>query len=369
MTAPHGGNSSHPTTVQAAKVMAGFTQQPNTEQSMANSVYLTVCDTLSQIVSRRAAENIVQEALLSAGTDAEQVSLHQMQDVLRGKIFSRLQQIIPIAQARLEIKSALGKLEAMIEPINKPLAPEVLEGLEALQKEFAPFQNMDHSRVHDLAQGMRSLNQAADPVKKLNALWAELDVLQQELGFIGIEERRLTATELAPDMIGSDIEFDGFDGVDLDFADQEAAATQQAEARETRISGAAIPHQPPNQAQAAVATLAQPTLKLHTPHEADALLSRFALEEGVIGVVLSDTHGQVIQAKLPNGQADHLAGVAAATSALLNKRKPFGVFYTSLGEASVFIAPLDECLLVVLSDAHVNVGRVLSEVKAIKEEV
>jgi predicted regulator of Ras-like GTPase activity (Roadblock/LC7/MglB family) len=228
---------------------------------------------------------------------------------------------------------------------------------------------MDHSRVHGLAQGMRSLDQAADPVKKLNALWAELDVLQQELGFIGIEERRLTATELAPDVIGSGIEFDGFDGVDLEFADQEAAATQHAEVKETSVSGAAIPHQPPNQAQAAVATPARSPLKLHTPHEADALLSRFALEEGVIGVVLSDTHGRVIQAKLQGGEADHLAGVAAATSALLGKRKSFGVFYASLSEASVFIAPLDECLLVVLSDAHVNVGRVLSEVKAIKEEV
>ncbi len=336
---------------------------------MANSVYLTVCDTLSQIVSRRAAENIVQEALLSSGTDADQVSLHQMQDVLRGKIFSRLQQIIPIAQARLEIKSVLGKLEAMIEPINKPLAPEVLEGLEALQKEFAPFQNLDHSRVHGLAQGMHSLQQAADPVKKLNALWAELDVLQQELGFDGIEERRLAATELAPDMIGSGIEFDGFDGVDLDFADDEATVTQQTEAKETRTSGTALALSTPNQAQTAVATLTRPPLKLRTPHEADALLSRFALEEGVIGVVLSDTHGHVIQAKLPNGEADHLAGVAAATSALLSKRKPFGMFYTSLGEANVFIAPLDDCLLVVLSDAHVNVGRVLSEVKAIKEEV
>lgn len=348
---------------------------------MANTVYLTVCDTLSQIVSRRAAENIVQEALLSAGTDPQEVSIHQMQDVLRGKIFSRLQQIIPIAQARLEIKSALGKLEAMIEPVKKPLAPEVLEGLEALQKEFAPFQNMNHPRAQGLAEGLRSLEQAADPVKKLNALWAELDVLQQELGFIGTEERRLAATDLTPGVIGSGIEFDGFDGVDLDFADQEAPATQQADVKETSLSGAAIRnpsqhepqnqprHEPQHQPQTAVATLARPKPKLHTPHEADAVLSRFALEEGVIGVVLSDQHGQVIQAKLPGGEADHLAGVAAATSALLGKRKPFGVFYASLGEASVFIAPLDECLLVVLSNAHVNVGRVLSEVKAIKEEV
>jgi predicted regulator of Ras-like GTPase activity (Roadblock/LC7/MglB family) len=37
--------------------------------------------------------------------------------------------------------------------------------------------------------------------------------------------------------------------------------------------------------------------------------------------------------------------------------------------ANVFIAPLGDSLLTVLADKQVNVGRVLSEVKTVKEEI
>ena len=88
---------------------------------MANSVYLAVCDALSHIVSRRAAENIVRDALRTIKSDPDAVTAREMQEMLKGQVFARLQQIIPVAQARGEIKTLLQKLEAL-NISDKPMA-------------------------------------------------------------------------------------------------------------------------------------------------------------------------------------------------------------------------------------------------------
>ena len=101
----------------------------------------------------------------------------------------------------------------------------------------------------------------------------------------------------------------------------------------------------------------------------ELLIARFALEEGVIGVTISDRIGQVSLSRMREGSADDLAGMTAATAMLLESQRSFDVFYTDLGVANVFIAPLGDSLLTVLADKQVNVGRVLSEVKTVKEEI
>jgi hypothetical protein len=103
-----------------------------------------------------------------------------------------------------------------------------------------------------------------------------------------------------------------------------------------------------------------------TPADQEALLSRFALEEGVVGVLLSDRLGKVYSSRM-EGNASHLASVTAATVFLLLKDRPLHVFYCQMGQANVFIAPFKTLTLTVLADAHVNVGRVLAEVNAVKE--
>ena len=114
---------------------------------MANSVYLAVCDALSHIVSRRAAENIVRDALRTIKSDPDAVTAREMQEMLKGQVFARLQQIITVAQARGEIKTLLQKLETLNISDKPSLSPEVMEGLEALRAEFAPYVKLEHRRV------------------------------------------------------------------------------------------------------------------------------------------------------------------------------------------------------------------------------
>jgi hypothetical protein len=358
---------------------------------MANNVYLTVCDALSLIVSRRAAENIVRDALALAQMDIDQVTVHEMQDLLRGRIFARLQTIMPVAQARGEIRTLLSKLESTVRKVL-PLTPEVLEGLEALRNEFAPYQNLDHARARGVQLGIETLAESPDPVKALNALWAELDLLQQEQGLIapmrGFSESDFEAVDL--EFLDTEFAFDDSfasevdrlvpaalvattpDSAQTEFLQAESALSESVPSEPSPIEAVRVEAAQAEAAQAAptVAVLARPRARqLGTPEAQDRVLSRFALEEGVLGVALTDRMGGVVQARLPNGEASQLAGVSAATAMLLSKHKPFEVFYANLVDASVFIAPLEDLLLTILGDAHVNVGRVLSEVKAIKEEL
>ncbi len=342
---------------------------------MANNVYLTVCDALSLIVSRRAAENIVRDALALAQTDPDQITVREMQDLLRGRIFARLQTIMPVAQARGEVKVLLAKLESTVRKVL-PLTPEVLEGLDALRNEFAPYRDLDHARAHSVQLGIETLAESSDPVKALNALWAELDLLRQEQGLIspahGFSERDFEAVDL--DFL--DTEF-AFDDPFASEVDRPVPAALLASIPESAQSGSSLPESlqaesvaEPAQAAPTVAVMARPRARqLGTPEAQDRVLSRFALEEGVLGVALTDRMGEVVQARLPNGESSQLAGMSAATAMLLSKHKPFEVFYANLADASVFIAPLEDLLLTILGDAQVNVGRVLSEVKAIKEEL
>ena len=527
---------------------------------MANSVYLTVCDALSHIVSRRAAENIVRDALRVGRTNPDQVTPREMQDLLKGQVFARLQQIIPVAQARGEIKTLLGQLEKMAKAAPKTLSPEVREGLEALRAEFEPYEGLEHPRAQRIRSGIESLPESPDPNKALNSLWAELDVLLNEVGTTsGLETLTDTAkstlnlppvaapldldddaepfplemddvVELEADapvplaespVDDVDLTVDGstipgsaaaqaitdlaktitnevnsndeesfkiaaFDDFGLEFEMEERppaqpptlelapeslpdatpqAATlepvvvpqpepmiapvaefvpaaviptpelvipapelvavaasepmqasvaasrtevtpppfngglppiptsagsshdlpslpsEQDELRDafdneagleasTPVVQPPVPAAPPAAPSAPVMPQRRQHAKLNLTAEAqELLLSRFALEEGVIGVTLSGRMGDVLQARMREGSDEHLAGMAAATAMLLERKRSFDVFYTDLGEANVFIAPLGEALLTVLADRSVNVGRVLSEVKTVKEEL
>jgi hypothetical protein len=512
---------------------------------MANSVYLAVCDALSHIVSRRAAENIVRDALRTIKSDPDAVTAREMQEMLKGQVFARLQQIIPVAQARGEIKTLLQKLEALNISDKPSLSPEVLEGLEALRAEFAPYLKLEHRRVKRIRAGIDVLPEAPDPVRALNSLWAELDLLFNEIGpsepetpaepelvaavpvvlepepvFVpkpsahptpvsgvssdgvleiaddldeesvsmaaasttsvsmatvelgryelpdalidpldelelddGIEASTPNGTEQAATSEGTPFLISEFDEFGLEFeleespgpetvdapifavesfespepvaaklnpstsaeidpaeelrrALEEEAALRQAFDEEAGLqsnsstvpeaikpepaqlepsksepiapittpssspapSATTTARKPAASRRTAVATKPRPQAALSNEAQ-ELLIARFALEEGVIGVTISNRVGQVSLSRMREGSAEDLAGMSAATAMLLESQRSFDVFYTDLGVANVFIAPLGDSLLTVLADKQVNVGRVLSEVKTVKEEI
>jgi hypothetical protein len=145
---------------------------------MANQTYNLVCDALSRIVSRKAAENIVSDALRSAKITPQDVRPEQMQTLLKSVVFARLQQIIPVAQAKGEIRQILNALETQFS--SRAFSPEVEEGWNALREEFKRISNPTTPRAQRLAKNIADMPKQSDPVRVLNDLWAELDLLQLE---------------------------------------------------------------------------------------------------------------------------------------------------------------------------------------------
>jgi predicted regulator of Ras-like GTPase activity (Roadblock/LC7/MglB family) len=376
---------------------------------MPNPVYLTVCDALSNIVSRRAAENIVADALRGTGTNPDQVTALEMQVLLRGRVFARLQQIIPVAQAKGEIRVILTKLESgFMESRPSSLSPEVLEGLEAIKAEFRMFNNSANPRVLRLADGIGSLASAADPIQALNMLWAELDLLQAEESGLPLKGASLQKADVIapgasgvffPDTSDSNPEFvlDLEPGFETDLTKPEIKAptlTENLWLKETNPellnvssenvileepeeeivsldipAGAALDSTPASP-QAVVPKPARLRAQIRlamTPEEQESLLSRFASQEGVIGVALCSRYGQVMMARLHEGSASHLSSVVAATVMVLEKTRVARLFYAQFENTSAFVAPFGDGILTVLANSSVNVGRILSEVNALDE--
>jgi hypothetical protein len=419
---------------------------------MANQTYNLVCDALSRIVSRKAAENIVSDALRSAKIAPQDVRPEQMQALLKNVVFARLQQIIPVAQAKGEIRQILTALENQFSN-SRAFSPEVEEGWNALREEFKRIPDPNTPRALRLSKSIADLPKNADPVRVLNDLWAELDLLQLEAagqnpapieprfqGDLLLESGEYAALNFElelPDVAESapTLGRPGAAAVsraqqdDLDLvvrSTQDAVvsrstqddvvlrstqdgvlhATQEATLPrdlnltivdeplhlrtvpeplhlpntvdledvpplELNLDGLIEIPQPalaqPQVTQVAPPKLTKTPIVLETAEAQEALLTRFALEEGVTGVLLSKRNGDVLMSRLSSGSAQHLAGVVAATTMLLTKRRPFQVFYTHLESVSAFIAPLDQNILTVLADAAVNVGRVFTELESLKE--
>ena len=352
---------------------------------MANSVYNTVCDALSGIVSRRAAENIVREALLSAKTDPDRVTAAEMQSLLKSAVFARLQQIIPVAQAKGEIKQILTRLEKSFSPPKTPLlTPEVLEGLTALQAEFRPYAKLSQPRAQRLRGQLQALPEATDPVKALNTLWAELDLLQLELS------GRTPPTPPTQPLLTDDLMLSsGEYALSYEFDEPVTDTAAPADPSSTNPLSDAAPVLLSLSAIAAPAVGSAPRFngdlpaaprpdlsavqtagfQLDTAAGREAILSHFALEEGVVGVLLTDRLGTVVASRLSSGDDDHLAAVVAATTLLLERHRSLKLFYTHLAEVSAFIGSAGTYLLTVLSDDRVNVGRILSAMASLEEDV
>ena len=392
---------------------------------MPNVAYDLVCDALSRIVSRRAAENMVSDALRGARLTVADVRPDQMKGLLKSVVFARLQQIIPIAQAKGEIRQILNALETQFSA-PRAFSPEVEEGWLALRAEFARVPNQRLPRAQRLAAGIAQLPDSADPVRVLNDLWAELDLVQLEASpqanlplpstprypsdlllesgeYASLqfemeypENSQVNAPALGRPRAGINQDLNltivdqpttrapTLDQVKQPTLDETKQSTEikmpalrQFETPlpaplELDFRALAIPDQPSQAVPSKVVPSKvvpkfRKALTFETPEAQENLLTRFALEEGVTGVLLSKRDGAVLLARLSSGSAAHLAGVVAATTMLLAKRHPFQVFYTNLGSVVAFIAPLEQQLLTVLAGPDVNVGRVFTELESLKE--
>jgi len=196
---------------------------------MANRIYNTVCDAFTRFVSRRAAENLLTDALRTIGAAPDTVTVGQMEALLKGVVFRRLQTIIPVVRARGEIRQILDQFAAEASTLTKPaeprpsrlagssrpasppqrlsepatlsppftapvddrtvimdsplltpeLSPQILRSRDELQQEFAPYFRFNSPQITKFKALLSEVgSEGTDPAQVLDALWELLMRIQ-----------------------------------------------------------------------------------------------------------------------------------------------------------------------------------------------
>ena len=96
-------------------------------------------------------------------------------------------------------------------------------------------------------------------------------------------------------------------------------------------------------------------IDLADPAARERMASALAREEGVSGVLLQGPDYQ--EARLPG--VEDLAPILAVANNLLQKQKPYKIFYSVFGDGHVLIRPLGSALVAVVAKRHANLGRLM----------
>jgi hypothetical protein len=196
---------------------------------VANRIYSTVCDAFTRVVSRRAAENLLSDALRTIGSTPDTVTVGEMETLLKGVVFRRLQTIIPVVRARGEIRQILDQFSeeagsrerapaprpdrqtpsprpasmpsrqseppAAKRPFSAPvddrtvimdsplltpeLSPQILRSREELQQEFSPYSRFSSPQITKFKALLSEVgSEGTDPAQVLDALWELLMRIQ-----------------------------------------------------------------------------------------------------------------------------------------------------------------------------------------------
>lgn len=100
---------------------------------MTNAVYDMIVQSLSQKMSKIAAETMLQAVLKEKGLTGDSVSVSQMQEMLEGPLLGRLTAVWPPEQARAEAESLLGRLRSEF-----PKAPTLFTDVGAIWDDNNP---------------------------------------------------------------------------------------------------------------------------------------------------------------------------------------------------------------------------------------
>ncbi|MCA9837843.1 MAG: hypothetical protein KC422_13075 [Trueperaceae bacterium] len=135
---------------------------------MANEVYLITHDSLSNIVSARAATRVLEKALKHKGFSPETVSQQQMRDILVGPVLKELQLILPSDGVKRTIKQITKLLDA-----SKVANPDKTEDSLSEPEEFKLLNDDVEDKLEEPEAELKPLMEA--PKKEIGA--EELEAL------------------------------------------------------------------------------------------------------------------------------------------------------------------------------------------------
>ena len=342
---------------------------------MPNSVFQTAVQSLSSVVSGRAAETMLHAALNDLKLSAETVTARDMQRVLSGPLERRLSQVMPGTTAFDKLRTLSRHFEKL-DPKAPTLFDQSVRTVIWEQEDDARWSEDDV--YTPVAEVLRS-SPLAEP---------------QSLGRFPGGMMQQTKSDL-----GDFLDDDVLPALPA----QDAALAVQTQSEPIKIVRRDQPGQMPMPAASPVVSDVQPAPQpsphvaaspelsaddfsaddfefsdpeyghlqasskryaLNTPAGQDALLLELARQSGVQTVVLCSTGGQVLNVRAPHG-APQLGSVVAAT-ALLFRDRELKLLSADLGSATICLRVVGPYCVALLARGSVNVGRLLSELQQIE---
>ena len=148
---------------------------------MANEVYLITHDSLSNIVSARAATRVLEKALKHKGFTPETISQQQMRDILVGPVLKELQLILPSDGVKRTIQQITRLLES-----SKKAKVEAESGLSDAsvvakpEEEFRLLNEDDNAELKPIV-AMRNKDLSLEELEALLINFAQLEHIQTVL--------------------------------------------------------------------------------------------------------------------------------------------------------------------------------------------
>ena len=356
---------------------------------MPNSVFQTAVQSLSSVVSARAAETMLQAALSDLKLSADTVTARDMQRVLSGPLERRLSQVMPGT-------SAFDKLRLLSQHFEKldPKAPTLFDQsvrtvIWDQQDDTRWSEDEFDSPADDLPPGGTSPHPPVlgrFPGGLMQSTKADLgDFLDDDPLDHGLDNGELLmppAQDALPTVLAQDNASRG--------RHSNPPAPQQTPAAPI----APLPGVPPQAIPTAEVSTGEASMgedgagdfsaddfefsdpeyghlqasrkryALDTAAGQDALLLELARQAGVQTVVLCNTAGQVLNVRAPQG-APQLGSVVAAT-ALLFRDRELKLLSADLGNATICLRVVGPYCVALLARGGVNVGRLLSELQQIE---
>lgn len=339
---------------------------------MPNEVYEAAVNGLGSLVSPRVAKRIVDEALRATSRTPDDVSRSAMRRLLLGRIRKELEGVMPAGAVGPGLKQLAATLEGDSRRETRPWwrrAGRDRNDGSTVQDALLDSSDERPQAVRAAPKAASATSEAAAERRASERRVAERRSSQRRGGLPAPETIGVTRSSIyLPDVpLPPEPPTTGAKGGErqLTTASVNASTVTAVAEREGQLSGNDTTAMTP-QATEAPSIRPRATLPELTPRLVERAFRVFADLETVRQIVAVQ-RGAVLQSRGAGIDSERLQGLSVATTALLSKAGTLRVFSLEHEAGVLFLFPMKNGALVVLTQPKVNIGAVLSARAALEE--
>ncbi len=327
---------------------------------MANEVYTRALAGVQNLVSAKAANRALANALKAKGETPDTVDAEVMSRILLGPILSEFETILPREGLKKQLRNLAASLRKNF-PKAAPEVPQEVEAQDAVTAEevvvFAEDSHEDYAEERE--EDALGLEARTDPgfVYQTNALSEVPESLDLIFSVSSTGERR---TPQAPEAVRKPEPIQTSAVIEVPTEPFELPTEFLEHAFESEPEPATPTSTVPTPTAPASAPLSQAQL--------EAAVLRFAQLEQVRFVAALRAGGEVAARRGSGIDVDALAQLGLVGLKLLRRSGPLRTYYLAHTQGQLFLLPLGEDTLTLVGTPELNVGAVFNTLASLKEE-